>query len=99
MSGCVSKQRAYLFDSFGDGLQPSTIFVVALHQRIMPLEGLHASDDNDCTRLLFVTAKFLTVSANPSVHNEVFVSLTQRSKQSRVLTPSREQPSWAACLI
>ncbi len=55
MSECVSKQRAYLFDSFRDGLQPSTIFAIALDQRIMPLYGLHASDDNDCTRLLFFT--------------------------------------------
>ncbi len=86
MSGCVSKQRAYLFDSFRDGLQPSIVFVVALHQRIMPLEGLHASD-NDCTGLLFFTANFLPVPGDPSVHNEVFVSLAQRSKQSRVLTP------------
>jgi len=79
VSECVSKKRAYLFDSFCDGLQPSTIFVVALHQRIMPLEGLHAGDDNDCTRLLLFTMN-LTVSGDPSVNNEVFVSLTQRSK-------------------
>ena len=87
MSGCVSKQRAHLVASFRDDLQPSTVLVVALHQRIMPLKGLQESDEHDGTGLLLFTLHSI-VLADPSVNNEVFVSLTQRSKESRVLTPS-----------
>lgn len=51
----------------------------------MPLYGLHASDDNYCTRLLFFTMNLVPVPVDPSVHHELSVSQTQQSKEEQGL--------------